>query len=92
MTRSLQREFYIIIKKIAKLEGRLAFTQVFITEKWSRGQKGEKESKRELVFLNAPETGNDPEKEIEQIKEKIPGLLETSNMMQDILRETLENT
>ena len=33
MTRSLQREFYIIIKKIAKLEGRLAFTQVFITEK-----------------------------------------------------------
>ena len=56
------------------------------------GQKGERESKRELVFLNALETGNDPEKEIEQIKEILPDLLETSDMIQDILRETIEKS
>lgn len=56
------------------------------------GQKGERESKRELVFLNAPDMGSNSEKEIEQIKEIIPDLLETSDMIQDILRDTLENT
>ena len=56
------------------------------------GQKGERESKRELVFFNAPDMGINPEKEIEHIKEIISDLLETSDMIQDILRDTLENT
>jgi len=56
------------------------------------GQKGERESKRELVFFTAPDKSNDPEKEIEHIKEIIPDLLEKSETIQEILRDTLDNT
>jgi hypothetical protein len=54
------------------------------------GQRGERESKRELVFFDVPKLYDDPDKEIEQIKEILPGLLKTSNMIQDVLRDTLE--
>ena len=56
------------------------------------GQKGERESKKKKLFFNAPDMGINPEKEIEHIKEIISDLLETSDMIQDILRDTLENT
>ena len=56
------------------------------------GQKGERESKRVLVSLNAPDTSNDPEKESDQIKEIIPSLLETSHILQEMLRNNSEKT
>ena len=51
------------------------------------GQKGERENKRELVFFNAPDTSNDLEKEMEEINDVLPDLMEYSHKLEDMLKD-----
>jgi hypothetical protein len=74
------------------VNGRSYCARVTVEPGASARAQGERESKRELVFFNAPNLHDDPEKEIEQIKEILPDLLKTSDLIQDMLRDTLEKT
>ena len=53
-------------------------------------QKGERESIREMIALDAPENIENPVQEIETIREIIPSLYETSKIIQDIYQKAVE--